>query len=747
MSQGSSLLLPYAPTLSEPLHIAMMIRSPLLFAGLLLLGNAYAQQNTIVVSATRGETMVEEMYLHTTLISREEIEKYSGLTLDQVLRAVPGLNITAVPAPLSDPTGHQTKMRGLGNAKVLVLLDGVPIHDPFYLTTQWFKVPLSSIERIEVVRGGNSSLWGNMAVAGVVNIITRAPRDNAGEVVLAAGSQTTRSASVMKNFVLTDTLALTLNAAEFTTQGYQTTPTEYLWRFPQKEPVAAINRNAQVAVHFGPLANVQAFLRMGYHVQDQDISYDYGRNLQKNPDISAGISTRLASGARVQAKAWAQYVSFEKQNGNSCYLQGSGSCLTSSSSGLAPGAAISNIIQYFTQYGSQRYHEQGASLTYEQSTAPVMNGFQLGIDLRRLSARDAEWFYGTPASASAPQGNAGGSTFGNGRQSFAGIFGQTRLNPIPDLELTVSARLDQWRNTDRYNTRTNASGLTTGGEIAASTKSAFDPGVAARYQLSDHLALRAAAYKSFRAPGFNNVTRTYGSPSPTIANPYLEPENLRGRELGADFDHGDIRIGATAFIYSIRNMIATFKVTSAATAPEMVRTICGTTLSDCAGSASFYTNDQDGESHGVELVARWQASQRLSVDGNYTRTESYLSRHGSVVTDPVGVQIAGLPRDVAALGVTWRPTPSWRLFAEWRYVGPMLLDSTSNGGTVRFGQGGNTLLNASAGYAWSRETELSLSGSNLLNREYSENSYTYNQPYNRILSQPRSFFAALKIRF
>jgi outer membrane cobalamin receptor len=132
-----------------------------------------AQLAPVTVAASRGQARVEAMPLNTTIVSQADIQKSSAQTLDQLLRDVPGMNFTGVPTPQSDPTGHQTKMRGMGNAKVLVLLDGIPIHDPFYLTTQWFKVPLSTIERVEVVRGGNSSLWGNMAVAGVVNIVSK----------------------------------------------------------------------------------------------------------------------------------------------------------------------------------------------------------------------------------------------------------------------------------------------------------------------------------------------------------------------------------------------------------------------------------------------------------------------------------------------------------------------------------------------------------------------------------------------
>ena len=82
----------------------------------------------VTVSASRSQARVESMPLNTTIVSQEDIQKSSAQTLDQLLRDVPGLNFTGVPAAQSDPTGHQTKMRGMGNAKVLVLLDGIPIH-------------------------------------------------------------------------------------------------------------------------------------------------------------------------------------------------------------------------------------------------------------------------------------------------------------------------------------------------------------------------------------------------------------------------------------------------------------------------------------------------------------------------------------------------------------------------------------------------------------------------------------------
>lgn len=704
--------------------------------------------DTVVVMASRSQSRLDEMPLHTTVITREDIRKSPAQTLDQVLRAIAGFNFTGIPAALSDPTGHQTKMRGLGNAKVLVLLDGVPVHDPFYLTTQWFKVPLSNVERVEVIRGGNSSLWGNMAVAGVVNIISRRANDDVGELTTSIGSQGSRNIAFSKNVALSDALSFNLSADIFHTNGYQTTPAEYLYRFPAKQPVVTENKNIQLTTYFKPSADLSAYLRLGYHIQDQDISYQYGSNVQKSPDIAAGVTQRLAGHDSLQANAWAQYVNFQKYNGNTCYYQGGTSCLASTSAALSPARVSREVVQFYTQHGSQGYREQGSSVTYSRNPQGLFNNIQVGVDYRRLSAQDSESFYNTPTNPAGPQSKFDSSTDGRATQNFTGLFAQAKMSPMEALEVTVSGRYDRYGIGDRTNSRTTAAGATAGGTLPDASKTAFNPSVAARYQLNQQLALRAAAYKAFRAPGFNNLTRTFGTGTgTTIANPDLVPENLAGGELGVDYKKSTLALGATYFIYNIKNMIATYTA-SGASAPQQVQTICGgAALPNCGGSAKYYTNDQDGRSQGLEFVGNWKVQDKLTVDATYTYTETYLTRHGAIVTDPLGVQLAGVPKHVASLGTTWKPTGQLRTYAELRYIGSMLLDTTSDNGTTRFDQGSNTIVNASVNYAWDKTVEVFAGVVNLLDRQYSENTYAVSQPYGRTLSMPRAVNLGLKIRF
>ena len=171
-----------------------------------MLSHVQSDVTEIYVDASRSSTKLESMPVFTTLITQEDIKKSPALTLDQLLRNISSVNLSGAPYYVSDPTGTSLKMRGLANAKVLMMLDGIPIQDPFYSTIQWFKVPLASIDRVEVVRGGGSALWGNLAVAGVINIISKKPEGAGGEVSASIGNMSTQNLYAAKNLQVSEDL-------------------------------------------------------------------------------------------------------------------------------------------------------------------------------------------------------------------------------------------------------------------------------------------------------------------------------------------------------------------------------------------------------------------------------------------------------------------------------------------------------------------------------------------------------------
>jgi len=125
---------------------------------------------TLIVTATRTPQTIDNSFASVTVISREEIANSQALTLPEILRTVPGLDIVTN-GGLGKPTS--VFMRGTESDHVLVLVDGVKIGSATVGSVAFEHLPLSQIERIEIVRGPRSSLYGSEAIGGVIQIFTR----------------------------------------------------------------------------------------------------------------------------------------------------------------------------------------------------------------------------------------------------------------------------------------------------------------------------------------------------------------------------------------------------------------------------------------------------------------------------------------------------------------------------------------------------------------------------------------------
>ncbi|BES69672.1 TonB-dependent vitamin B12 receptor [Marinobacter nanhaiticus D15-8W] len=126
--------------------------------------------NPLVITPTRTAQTVDEANASVTVISREDIERSTAMTVEQVLRAVPGVSVTSTGGP-----GKQSSvfMRGSNSDHVLVLVDGVKVGGATAGTAQLENIPLALVDHIEVVKGPRSSLYGSEAIGGVIQIFTR----------------------------------------------------------------------------------------------------------------------------------------------------------------------------------------------------------------------------------------------------------------------------------------------------------------------------------------------------------------------------------------------------------------------------------------------------------------------------------------------------------------------------------------------------------------------------------------------
>ncbi len=143
---------------------------------LLPFGGAFAGEETdddrltILITASRFAETVDETLAPVTVITRKEIEQKQAATVEEVLRAVPGVTLSN-----NGGTGQLTTLflRGTNSNHVLVLIDGVKVGSAANGLTQFEHLPLDQIEKIEVVRGPRSSLYGSEAIGGVIQIFTR----------------------------------------------------------------------------------------------------------------------------------------------------------------------------------------------------------------------------------------------------------------------------------------------------------------------------------------------------------------------------------------------------------------------------------------------------------------------------------------------------------------------------------------------------------------------------------------------
>src|SRR5207253_1997315 len=128
---------------------------------------APAGSQTIIVTATRSARPITDIPESVSVVDSLQIEGTPAKTLDDVLRREPSVDLPLASAYQVHPTALNVSMRGLGGIRALVLLDGVPLNDPFFGYLQWSQVPLETIDRVEIVRGGGATLWGNYAMGGV----------------------------------------------------------------------------------------------------------------------------------------------------------------------------------------------------------------------------------------------------------------------------------------------------------------------------------------------------------------------------------------------------------------------------------------------------------------------------------------------------------------------------------------------------------------------------------------------------
>ncbi|WP_457598229.1 TonB-dependent receptor plug domain-containing protein [Hydrogenimonas sp.] len=218
------------------------------------------QLHKIVVSAANTEQDEEDVTDDITVITADEIQERGYLTLKDALASVPGLTFTSN-GGFGQPTAFY--LRGINSDHTLLLIDGIRANDITGLNGPQYELySLANVERIEIVRGPQSGIWGGDATAGVINIVTKSAKGERLSLSAKGGSYDTKSLSL----VVGDRLGAfdyTLSLAQLETKGFSAAEPG------QRSPLYG-QRGDDLGWEEDPYTNRSIGLKVGYDLTSRD---------------------------------------------------------------------------------------------------------------------------------------------------------------------------------------------------------------------------------------------------------------------------------------------------------------------------------------------------------------------------------------------------------------------------------------------------------------------------------------------
>ncbi|BBC71943.1 TonB-dependent receptor [Altererythrobacter sp. B11] len=592
----------------------------LLLASLILPVAAHAEEEGPVIVVTgRGldATPATPAY-DTVVLDREEITRTASGRLEDALSNIAGFQqFRRSDSRSSNPTAQGATLRALGGnatSRALVLLDGVPMLDPFFGYVPFSAIAPERLDSIRVTRGGGSGPFGSGALAGTIELDSA----NAATLGLLNGQALVNNRGETE---LSGTLApqvgdgfAVVSGRWDRGQGFYTTPDN------QRVPATARARYDSWSASgrlVQPLGDSLELQLRGLAFEDnRTLRFDGADSGITGQDVSARLVSR--GPWQVDAVAYAQWRNFSN--------------IVISSSQFTP-----VLDQKDTPASGQ-----GGKLEVRPPVGPD-HVLRLGADFRRAEGDLKE------DALSAFSGLRTEERFAGGVNTDLGLFVEDDWT-IGRLVLTGGLRADRYRIMDGYyRAYSGSTGALVADEIypdRADWEVSYRAGVA--FDATDALRLRAAAYSGLRLPTLNELYRPFVVfPVTTEANAALENERLEGFEAGVDWRPMEgASLSLTAFDNKVKDAI-----TNVTLEPNLRQR----------------RNIDAIDAQGVELGGQLELGQ-VSFDGTLAYTDATMSGTG-LAADLDGFRPSQTPKWAASATLGWHPREGWNLAATLRHVG------------------------------------------------------------------------------
>jgi outer membrane cobalamin receptor len=459
------------------------------------------------------ENVTTESPASIEVVSRSQIDQIPGVNLDDRLRNIPGFSMFRRSSSLvANPTTQGVSLRGLGSSgasRTLLLWDGIPVNSPFGGWIYWTRLDPELMERVEMSRGATTSVWGDKAMGGALNMFSRDPQPFNLIAGIAGGNAGTVEATGGFSHLWRQRWGASAYLRAFRTDGYFIVPGSVRGGSAGArdcdDPRLTVDTCAGTDFvasnvrldYLGPTDRV--FLRADVLAERRD----NGTQLVGN---STGLGTLAASWAR-------------QMNNDNVWVSG-----------------------YHTR---ESYHAGFSSITNQRRTetivftqaAPSEASGTAGLWRHNASAwntvvgGDFTHVEGTSTDYLRPSG----TRVGGGSRNSTGGFGQWN-GTIRRVNLFLGSRVDYLGNGRAFYSPNG--GFTFGRGIWR---------------------VRGSLYRSFRAPTLNELYRVFRvGTTQTNANPELKPEKLFGSEVGLDLIGETRRLNLTLFRNSIGDIITNF---------------------------------------------------------------------------------------------------------------------------------------------------------------------------------------------
>ncbi|WP_409160040.1 TonB-dependent receptor [Pectobacterium sp. B2J-2] len=639
-----------------------------------------AQDDTLVVTASGYEQKITEAAASISVVSQDELTKRKYNDLGEALSDVEGVDVRSSTGKTG---GLDISIRGMPSEYTLILVDGIRQNGSSDVTPNGFGTmntsfipPLAAIERIEVIRGPMSTLYGSDAMGGVVNIITkRASKEWGGNITLDHTFQEDRDYGDASKFsiyssgaLIEDKLGLALRGNIFRRDASAVNSSSTGQELSTRGPNPVKSDNYLLGGKLSWLLDDRNTLWLDGEVSNQ--KYDNKQGQLGTLGASGGYEDTLRYERRKVTLGSDNQLDFGTWNSSLSFNQ------TETKGRLIPGSAIADATVRANHAGDKRLLKNTNLILDTKVVSPIGDSHLLSVGGQ---------YWNSVMKDGVVQVNSGEKF----EQNSWSLFAEDEWRLLDSLALTTGARYEHHE--------------AFGGHVS--------PRAYLVWNALDELTIKGGISTGYKTPklsqlhnGISGVSRQ--GQSNTIGNPSLKPEKSVNTELGAYYEHfSGFSANATLFHNHFSNKIDSYDIDS---------------------NTIGFRNIGKANTQGLELgstIPLWSDNWTLNV--NYTFTDS--EQKGG---ENPGARLTNTPKHMANARVNWTVNEQLSTWLKAEYRGKTArftenYDQLSAANKVVHDNLGSdfksfTVVNLGGSYKISKDVTLNGSVNNLLDKDFTK---------------------------